>query len=484
MMKATMFFACLFQAVFTFSQSVISWGPEVIVADGATYGNVRPRIAITTDNIPVVIWGKGSAGDLYTARFNGSSFDTPVAILPANVDTYLTSWTGPDIAALGDTVIAVFKSLPVETGHVLTVRSTDGGITWSDTIRADSHNNGGVAWLPSLDIDENGNPSVVYMAHDPLWSIPRYVVTHSSDQGLSYQPEMNIAASIADEACDCCPAEYVIAGNQHALLFRNNASNIRDIYAVYSDDDGMTYAQTENVDQLNWNVSSCPSTGPDGIFNNGGLFTVYASRESGSYRVYLSQTDTNPTFSFASRSMMTPPLNTNGSQNFPRVDGKNDTIVMVWQESDPSNYEVFAGITTSANPAELVNSKGQVNISTTGTQSNPDVMYSNGIVHVVYQDSPTGSVIYRRGSISTLGLNENSHTKLNVYPNPNDNGVFRISGTPQSIEVFDGSGKPLPFTTMQNGGGTILQLSNDLNGLFYLRITDKETVSVIKLILH
>ena len=481
-MKRILLFNLLFCWTFAWSQPVIQWGPEIIVADGTTYGNIRPRIALTADDIPVVIWGKGSAGSLYTARRNGSAFNTPVNILPANVETYLTSWTGPDISAKGDTVVAVFKALPLETGHVLTVRSTDGGITWSDTIRTDSHNNGGVAWLPSMDMDENGNPSIVYMAHDPIWSAPRYVVSHSADQGLTYQSEMNIATSIPDEACDCCPAEYVIDGNQHALLFRNNASNIRDIYAVYSEDDGLTYPETENVDQLNWNVSSCPSTGPHGIFNNGSLYTVYASRATGSYRVYISSTLTNPSFGFTSRTMMSPPLNTNGTQNFPRIDGSNDTIVMIWQESETSNNEIFAAITISGDPTELLNTKAMVNTSTSGTQSNPDILYSNGFIHAVYQDAPTGSVIYRKGTVGMVGLGENAKSQISVFPNPNNTGTYIISGSTQSVEVFDNTGKPVRFEIQKTQSQTILQLTEDLPGVFHLRLTNDGTSSNIQLI--
>lgn len=481
-MKHTIILLLLFCSPLSFAQPIINWGPEVVVADGPTYGNIRPRIALTADDIPVVIWGKGSVGNLYTSRWNGSAFNTPVNILPANVETYLTSWTGPDMAAKGDTVVAVFKALPLETGHVLTVRSTDGGITWSDTIRADSHDNGGVAWLPSMDIDENGDPSVVYMAHDPIWSVPRYVVSHSTDQGLTYQSEMNIATSIPDEACDCCPAEYVIDGNQHALLFRNNASNVRDIYAVYSEDDGLTYPEYDNVDQLNWNVSSCPSTGPDGIFNNGSLYTVYASRATGSYRVYISSTLTNPSFGFTSRTMMTPPLNTNGSQNFPRIDGSNDTIVMIWQESETSNNEIYASITTNADLTEIINSKGMVNVSTAGTQSNPDILYSNGFIHAVYQDAPTGSVIYRKGTVGTVGLDENSESPISVFPNPNNTGTYMISSPAQSVEVFDNTGKPVRFEIRKVQSHTILQLTEDLTGVFHVKVTRDGATSTIKLI--
>ena len=48
-----------------FAQPAISWGEEIIVADGATYGNVRPRIAVNGDGEPIVLFGKAPAGRGY-----------------------------------------------------------------------------------------------------------------------------------------------------------------------------------------------------------------------------------------------------------------------------------------------------------------------------------------------------------------------------------------------------------------------------------
>ena len=86
------------------------------------------------------------------------------------------------------------------------------------------------------------------MEVDALMSL----LVHSLNKGLSFENEMEITLNIPQEACDCCPAEYVISGNQHALLYRNNDANIRDIYAVYSDDDGANYSSYVNVNDLNW----------------------------------------------------------------------------------------------------------------------------------------------------------------------------------------------------------------------------------------
>ena len=416
-MKLFIAFLFTFLSVVLWSQPIISWEEEIFVTQTNQFGNTRPRICLTAQDIPLVIFGKASSGLLYSARLNGSLFNNPLPLLPNNMASYLTTWTGPDVASNGDTVIVVFKAQPMDFGKIYSVRSLDGGLTFSDTIQVDNHPLGH-AWLPSLDIDENSNPSVVYMAHDLNGMNPRYNVVHSINKGLTYQNEMEITLPIPQEACDCCPAEYVINGNQHALLYRNNDANVRDIYAVYSDDDGANYSSYVNVNDLNWTLNSCPSTGPHGIFNNGRLLTASASAASGKYRAYLSEIVTSPSLVLQSQTMMTPPGNINGVQNYPRISGKNDTIVLIWQENSPSNNDIFAGITVSGSVQELVGSKVIVNDSTLGSQSNPDIIYANGKIHCVFQDAISGRVIYKRGILSMNSITQIPNQDIIVFPNP------------------------------------------------------------------
>lgn len=399
------------------SQEVIIWNNEISVADGATYGNLRPRIVLTGNNVPLVVFSHSGTKQIYAARWNGSGFNTPINLLPAGMTAYVLSWTGPDVAAKGDTVVVVFKANPIDNGNVYAVRSVDGGQSFSDTVRVDDHD-AGVAWLPSLDMDENGNPSVVYMAHDSLWVHPRYVVAHSTNTGLSFEPSMDISSSIPDEACDCCPAEYVIKGNREVLLYRNNEANVRDIFGVYSDDFGQSYNSFTQLNGLNWVVNSCPSSGPHGMFRANDLISVSMSRASGNTRVYLTQTNVGSTLGTSVDFMMTPPANASGAQNFPRISGNEDTIVVAWQESDPSNPEVFCGYTTTGNLSEILSSKQMVNNGTTSSQTNPDVIFNAGIVHYVFQDAASGTVIYKKGTFGTLQLNEKEELVPEVYPNP------------------------------------------------------------------
>ena len=450
----------------TNAQTILEWNSEIEVSDGSVYGNVRPRIVLTANDIPLIVYGNGGTKQLYASRWNGSGFSTPVPLLPANMTAYVLSWTGPDVAAKGDTVVVVFKAEPMDNGNVYTVRSTDGGMTFSDTIRVDDHDSG-AAWMPSLDIDTDGNPSVIYMAHDSVWVHPRYVVTHSTDAGLSFEPSMDIAIAIPEEACDCCPAEYVINGNREVLLFRNNDNNVRDIYGVYSSDGGATYPSASQINMLNWVVTSCPSSGPHGLLRDSDLITVSMSRASGKSRVYVTTNSAASSLGTSSEFMLTPPTNVNGSQNYPRISGNQDTIVMVWQESDPSNGEIFSAFTTIGSVADFLTTKAMSNAATTGSQTNPDVVYRNGIAHLVFQDGPTGSVIYKTATFGTVGLNETELPAISVYPNPST-GEFHLTGEVDRVsDVVDLSGKSVEFNFVPNNEFGSIQV-NGISGSYFV----------------
>ena len=267
---------------FTFNGSAqnIVWEDEITVATATDYGNVRPRLALTVDNQPMVIMTRSQNGQIYFTKGNNGVFSSPIALLPATMQSYIATWTGPDFDAHGDTIVAVFKAKPYDNGHVYTVRSTDGGLTFSDTIRADNHDLG-LAWMPSMTMDGSGNPIITYMAHDANYTNPRYVYVRSNDAGITYSAEQTITSSITGEACDCCPAEMVADGNNQVLLFRNNELNTRDIYGVYSNDNGVNFISADDVDESNWVINSCPASGPHGAIQGSDLFSTFMSGGAG-----------------------------------------------------------------------------------------------------------------------------------------------------------------------------------------------------------
>ena len=73
---------------------------------------------------------------MYAARWNGTGFNTPLTLNPAGISPFVDTWSGAELASSGDTVFAVFSAEPAGVnGHVYTVRSVDGGLSFADTVR-------------------------------------------------------------------------------------------------------------------------------------------------------------------------------------------------------------------------------------------------------------------------------------------------------------------------------------------------------------
>ena len=103
------------------------WSAQFGVS-GTGYNNVRPRIALMTDNTPSVLWGDDVNNAVYTATWNGSGFNTPVRVHSLNSDAFTSYWAGPEIAASGDTVFIGLKIMPEDQHGVYSVRSVDAEI--------------------------------------------------------------------------------------------------------------------------------------------------------------------------------------------------------------------------------------------------------------------------------------------------------------------------------------------------------------------
>ena len=235
-------------------------------------------------------------------------------------------------------------------------------------------------------------------------------------------------------------------GQYQLSLFRNNETNVRDTWGSLSTDGGVSFASTQNLDNLGWVINSCPSTGPHGVIIGDSAYVVSASRGEGTYRVYLSTTGLAGGLNLNSVQMMDEPTSTNGdSQNFPRISGSSDTLVVVWEEKESGNTNIFCSVATDGNSQTLASFKSKVNSAQTGTQSKPDVVYKDGFVHVVYQDLAAGNVIYRKGIVADVtGINELNGAEIEVYPNPTSQ-LISIRGLEKefitAVKVIDVLGK-------------------------------------------
>lgn len=412
------FFIC---SISSFAQTLM-WSNEVTVANGSVYGDLRPRVAITGNDSAVVVWGGGSSSQpLYTARGNAAGFSSPVTITPNGVDPSIMTWSGADIAARGNTVYCVFKREPEMTNNIYILKSTDGGVTWSDTVRVDQMN-GPYDRFPSVAVTPAGNPAVMFMTFDSSWLTPSYVVSNSLDGGATFPMPVNVSTLGSAEVCDCCPGYITVNGTNQAAAWRRNNNNMRDMWTGVSLNSGLSFATGMDADNTNWMLSSCPSSGPSPMLTADSIYTVFMSGASGNNRIYIN-THNFLTQQDGYTTLLNGSVPGGTTQNYPFIAGNGDTIAVVWQQLSAGNLDVYYTWSVTGT-AGLFFNVAVLNSSVSGSQSNPHVAYSNGTFHFVWTDNSTGNVIYRSASISATGIDEHANADvLDVYPNPSDGQI-------------------------------------------------------------
>lgn len=455
---------------FVHGRAQITWSPAMTVASN-TYSNLHPRVTLDKTGNPLILWGNSGSNKAYFSRWNGSAFTGPVMVNSMSTPVFAADWAGPDISSHGDTVYVVFKQTP-ETdtnNHMYIVKSTNGGLSFSAPVRIDNINDS-VSRFPIVTTDDIGNPMVAFMKFNPGLSNARYVVSKSSDYGNTFSPDV-LASSTTGDVCDCCPASVVSKGNTRVVLYRNNLSNIRTTWAGISANSGNSFTNMQ-VDGTNWMIMACPSTGPDGVIVGDTLYNTFMSQGSGSARVYGSKTS-------ISAGTTTSSILTTGSitglsqQNYPRIANSGNAAAIVWKQIVSGSGQVsivFTNSITSGFPTvpDLVG---------TGTIANADVTMAPGVIHVVWQDDNTGTVMYRKGIYSTTSVEKilNNRSYLSIFPNPATTSFsISLKDMPKITHCFlmDNTGKRLDVPTSQSVTSIEVSVAELAEGTYYVLLSD------------
>ena len=221
----------------------------------------RPRVKLTNGDAPLIIWRKDATPKtLRASSWDGLSFSQPYDILQNGI--LPSSWDGPEVATKGDTVYVVFTSLATTQSSIMLIKSFDGGINFSDTIRVSENNPLHKFRMGNVEINNNGNPVVSYMQYLLNWNEPKQMVNTSLSFGSTFLGATEASALALGEPCDCCKSSLVCDGNNVFLLFRNNESNMRNSYIAKSTDGGLNFSSVADMDDYTWSLSSCPATTP------------------------------------------------------------------------------------------------------------------------------------------------------------------------------------------------------------------------------
>ena len=395
--KVCVLCVCSLTSLFAISQE-ISWSSYQSISSGAD-GYGRPRICLTQNNHPFIIWTKdNSPKTINASRWDGNSFTFPYSILPNGLDP-AGGWQAPEIASNLDTIYIIFVSTAITNNAIFLIRSFDGGVSFSDTIRVSDDSNINRYNLPNITINDSGHPIVTYMEYELNWHNPRQIVKVSNDYGSTFNTPVNGSHLSPGEPCDCCRADIVSVGDDVYLLYRNNDVIIRDSYISHSSDGGLTFSSFVDIDFVSWNFPNCPSSTPRAVISGDSLIVA---RRSGAINnineMYLSAVnrfDLQLTYN-----NVIDPLGF-GLQDYPELAGSEDTIGIVWQDNRSGVIDCYISH-TFLGASSLNGSVKLTDSNSLGNQTDPDIAYSKNVFYFVYIDNNSHEIIFVTASASNF----------------------------------------------------------------------------------
>ena len=462
-----------------FAQLDLEWSDQLEVNSNMAYGYARPKIALTSNGTPIVMWSRRSNREVYISKLNNGVFNAATKITPSGVNVFAQDWAGPDMVAQENIVLVTFEAEPHGEGLVYLAISKDWGNTFADTVRVSEN---ALTRFPTVAIAPDGTIYVAFMVFELGDIDPHYAVTVSKDGGKTFSNEINATVMAQGETCDCCPA-YLVASNIGAtLFFRNNNSDLRDIWASISKDTGKTFGVTKKVDNTAWIINACPSSGPSSVANGDSFATVWMSGSTGSSRVHISNTaQTNLEVGWDA--VLAPNALTNVNQNYPIIAGRFGTYGVVWEEISNGKWFIKF-VANNKSPNSLLNQNiYTVNLDSAGVSKNPHLVYANGVFHITWQDNSSRKVYYRSATLKNFTSISNAEkSSANIYPNPSKSGLFYLDDVElnSTIMVTDISGK---IVMTQN---STLVKNVDLSplgkGMYFISIEKEGKVDLHKLI--
>ena len=453
-----------------FSQT-ITWGAPISVYSGSG-SNLHPRISLNRGGDPYVLWGKTDTR-AYFSKWNGTGFTIPVTASGA-LTVFAQSWAGPEMAAFGDTVYVSMQVTPecVSSAYAYLAHSYNGGATFSAPVRMDNIDTS-VSRFATVTTTSTGNPLVAFMKFNASCGVPHYAAARSNDYGVTFSTDV-LASGVTGQVCECCPATIISSGSNTAImLYRNNLSNIRDMWAGISTDGGMTFPNTMSVDTTNWFISSCPASGPDGFVIGDTIYSVFMSQASGTALVHLSRSSMSAATTLGSR--ITGMFSGLLSQNYPRIANAGNAATVVWLQNTSAGKSIVFSHTNNISTGF----SGYTTVTgATGTGiMNADVAMTPGVIHIVWEDDNTGKVMYVKGTYAvttSIDVMVNKEA-IDVYPNPATNEFIVSLGKVNTISncyLTDNAGRTIEIIPTIKNGKAIFSLNGIAKGGYYFILND------------
>lgn len=438
--------------------SQVTWNEPIDVAS-TSFGNDRPRITTNASGSPLIIWGKSA--DLMFSRWDGSAFTTPQKLNPSGVTIASATWMGPELASHGDTIYIVYKQTPEDqaSSHIWLLRSFDGGVTFLTPVRVENTGTD-KSRFPTVTTDDEGHPIIAFMRFNASFQEARWVVTRSFDFGETFTTDVLASgwSSQQSEVCDCCPGTIQSSGDNVVVVYRDNNNNLRDSWAGFSSDGGLTFTRGVNIDQNGWMIEACPATGPDAVMIGDTLYSTFMNGASGVGLVYYNETSIND--------LSTPPSTpVPGSgealqQNFSRFASSGQAAALLWRNA----ADFSTGLALMFTDDITKGFSGSFDTLAYSLVVNGDVAVTNTEVLVVWQHNSTSKVKFRSGTYETsTGIESQvNSTQLAFYPNPVTDELI-LQKEASFVRITDMSGRQV-----MTGKGCCIDVESLATGMYFI----------------
>ena len=192
---------------------------------------------------------------------------------------------------------------------------------------------------------------------------------------------------------------------------------------------------------------------------------VWMTGASGTSKAMITTVDKSNAVSTTNWEMPGTPQ---GGQNFPRIAGEGNTIGVVYQEyiSGSPGQECYFAYTFNGD--SKLDSLTLLNAQSLGSQSNPDLVFADGVFHFVYQNSYTGGVTYRTAIVGSVGVNEVSKT-ISISPNPAVNEIELEGASNSKIHVLNQLGERMLSKNVYNEKESI-DCSQFAAGTYFIQV--------------
>jgi len=252
----------------------------------------------------------------------------------------------------------------------------------------------------------------------------------------------------------------VVGANSTHVIFtvwEDYRNSNYDVYCAYSADNGSTFSGDYRINDLAGSQSE-----PDFAVAGDLLHVVWTDDRDGAYRIYYANTTNCSSVGTNHRVTDT----STGNKVMPAVAARGSHVYVVWTDTRNINQDIYFAASNDSGGTFGTNVKVNDDPSS-AIQRYPDIAVdSNGVIHVVWEDSRNGNYDIYYSKSTDGGATFSSNLRVNSQSSGNQTSPSVSIGPDNSIHVVwtDDSSPQAQSTSTMPGPQTAVQASHPLLG--------------------